>query len=93
MSGWSDLNRMPSHKTLDGFKRDESDEQRLNAMFAEVFKGGPGLEILTYLKSVTVNAVLSPGQVEPNALMHLEGQRYLVHLIDKRVEKGMRNGR
>ena len=90
--GWDQFNRKAPIRTADGFPRAGEDEHRLNLMFAEVFKAGPGKEILDYLKSVTVNAVLGPGQVEPNALTHLEGQRYLVHLIDKRVEKGLRNG-
>ena len=56
----------------------------------EIFETGGGKACLDYLKSITVNAVLHPSQVEANSLIHLEGQRYLVHLIDKRVEQGRR---
>lgn len=60
-------------------------------MFREVFDAGPGKECLDYLRSITVNTVLAPAQVEPYVLSHLEGQRYAIHLIDKRVEQGWRD--
>lgn len=77
--------------TLDGFSRGKSDEEKLNSLFRDVFESESGKKCLEYLKSVTVNAVLSPMQVEPYVLTHMEGQRYLVHLIDKRVEQGWRD--
>ena len=94
--GWDRLRRGKPVATLDGFNRHNDEESRLNSIFAQVFSEGGGKAALDYLRSVTVNAVLAPSQCEPNSLMHLEGQRYLVHLIDKRVEQGQRektNGR
>tara|TARA_A100000172_G_scaffold49791_1_gene31204 strand:- start:1822 stop:2130 length:309 start_codon:yes stop_codon:yes gene_type:complete len=95
-AGWDRLRRGKPVATLDGFNRGNDEESRLNSIFAAIFSDGGGREALDYLRSVTVNAVLAPSQCEPNALLHLEGQRYLVHLIDKRVEQGQRekaNGR
>ena len=51
-------------------------------MFREVFDSGSGKECLDYLRSITVNTVLTPSQVEPYSLDHLEGQMYAIHLID-----------
>jgi len=94
--GWDRLGQVKHIGTIDGFSRPNTEEERLNSIFLEVFSEGGGKAVLEYLKSVTVNAVLTPAQCEPNSLMHLEGQRYLVHLIDSRIEKGIKersNGR
>jgi hypothetical protein len=71
----------------DGRKRSREDEQRLNEAFAITFAGERGEFVLNYLKHVTLNAVAGPG-VDPNHLMHLEGQRFVVGLIDQRIRYG-----
>ena len=85
------MTRTPRKPTADGFGRSQAEEDRLNAIFEAIFSSGGGKEALDYLRSITVNAVLTPAQCEPNALMHLEGQRYVIHLIDKRIEQGRRD--
>ena len=70
--------------------RSAADEKKLNEIFKAVFKGPAGKTALDYLKSITLNSVNGPG-IDTNSLMHLEGQRFLVGLINRRVEDG-RNG-
>ena len=50
---------------------------------------GNGTEVLKYLKSVTIEAVSGPN-ISDAELRHLEGQRYLVALIVKRINHAQR---
>lgn len=73
---------------LDNFTRNPDEETRLNDLFQSVFKQPNGKEILKYLKSITIEAVTG-GEVTDGTLRHLEGQRYLVGLIQRRTNKGL----
>lgn len=74
----------------DGRPRSLTDERRLNEAFAALFTGGSGELVLNYLKHISINAVAGPG-IDPNSLLHLEGQRYIVGLIETRVKLGQKN--
>jgi len=67
--------------------RTAEQEKELNEDMAQVFRGAQGKAVLDYLKSLTLNNVAGPG-IEPNSLMHLEGQRFLVAVIDRRIQAG-----
>jgi hypothetical protein len=56
--------------------------------FVETFKPECAQRVLTYLRSMTVNAVAGP-EVSDAHLRHLEGQRYIVGLISKWVDIGI----
>lgn len=73
--------------TIDGWPHTQEEEAKLNAMALDLFKAGAGKAFLDYLRSITINAVTPPGY-DPNSLIHLEGQRFLVGLIDRRIAKG-----
>ena len=60
---------------LDNIQRNTKDEENLNTLFYKMFNTAGGSEILKYLKKLTLDAV--------------EGQRYLVGLIQRRVNKGV----
>ena len=77
---------------LDNIKRNPKDEENLNALFYEMFKTPGGSFILKYLKALTLEAVAGP-EVTDQHLRHLEGQRYLVGLIQRRVNKGINQNR
>lgn len=74
----------------DGIVRELEKEATLNALFASVFSREDGREVLRYLRSVTIEAVAGPG-VTPDELMHREGMRFLVGIIEQRVGRG-KNG-
>jgi hypothetical protein len=72
---------------LDNFERDPSEEVKLNFIFEQVFKTPAGAEALRYLKQISLESVAG-GEVSNESLRHLEGQRYMVALIQSRVNKG-----
>jgi hypothetical protein len=57
---------------------------------AEIFGTPTGAEVLKYLRAVTIEMVNGPA-VSANELMHMEGQRYLVGLIERRIAHGRRS--
>jgi hypothetical protein len=74
----------------DGIVRSPEREIELNSLFASVFSRGDGREVLRYLRSISIEAVGGPG-VKPDELMHREGMRYLVGIVEQRIGRG-RNG-
>ena len=73
---------------LDNIQRNTKDEENLNTLFYKMFNTAGGSEILKYLKPLTLDAVAGP-EISNESLRHLEGQRYLVGLIQRRVNKGV----
>lgn len=75
---------------IDGFQRPKADDERISQNIAEIFSSPTGAEVLRYLRSVTIEMVSGPA-VTPNELMHMEGQRYLVGLLERRIAHGRRS--
>ena len=73
---------------LDNMQRKPKDEENLNTLFYKLFTTTGGSEVLKYLKSLSIEAVAGP-EISDQSLRHLEGQRYLVGLIQRRVNKGI----
>tara|TARA_S200000501_G_scaffold134549_1_gene127387 strand:- start:13064 stop:13351 length:288 start_codon:yes stop_codon:yes gene_type:complete len=73
---------------LDNIQRKPQDEENLNTLFYKLFTTTGGSQVLKYLKSLSIEAVAGP-EVSDQQLRHLEGQRYLVGLIQRRVNKGI----
>ena len=73
---------------LDNMQRRPQDEENLNTLFYKLFTTTGGSEVLKYLKSLSIEAVAGP-EVSDQQLRHLEGQRYLVGLNQRRVNKGL----
>ncbi len=76
----------------DGVVRSPEAEQELNLLCARAFRGDDGKALMNYLKSITINAVMGDKIDNTNTLIHREGQRFIVGLIDRRIENG-RNGK
>ena len=70
--------------SIDGYTRKPEVEKKLNELMASVFKDENGKQILHYLKSITTEAVAGPN-ISQNELFHLEGRRYLVAIIQQRI--------
>lgn len=78
-----------NHIGLDGVTRSKASEDKISLNIASVFSEPTGKEILKYLRSVTIEMVSGPN-ISTDELRHLEGQRYLVGLIERHVQRGHR---
>lgn len=72
---------------VDGFARSVEAEKRLNELFAAKFSDPAGQEILTYLRSISINHIQGPA-VDDGELRHIEGQRYHQAIIERRIDLG-----
>lgn len=72
---------------IDGKTRRHTIERTINQHAAATFGTPAGRAFLDYLKSITTNTASGP-EVNVNALLHLEGQRFLVGLIQTRINLG-----
>lgn len=55
--------------------------------FTRLFSSQVGLQVLDYLKNITLNRVLGPAASD-SELRFLEGQRVLVHQIENLIKQG-----
>lgn len=72
---------------LDGLKRQPDQEEALNAVARALFSTDAGKQFLNYLRSITIETVAGV-EIADTHLRHLEGQRYIVGLIQRRTNKG-----
>ena len=72
---------------LDGIVRPVAEEKRLNDAFAACFRDVAGERALAYLRSITLFNVTG-GKATDAELRHLEGQRFLMALIEQRIQHG-----
>ena len=92
-AGWSQLAAKKGKAyNIDGVARSREEEKKLNECFKEVFKEGGGRRVLEYLKSISIHAIHGPN-IDPHSLMHVEGQRYIIALIEQRIEDGRQDRR
>lgn len=90
MTSWDNLkdNKTKSKPvtSIDGYTRTPEAEKFLNQLIASVFKDDNGKKALSYLKSITTEAVAGPN-MSTNELFHLEGRRFLVAILQQRINK------
>ena len=88
MTSWDHLKDNKSAKkpvnSIDGYQRSPENEKLINQLIASVFKDDNGKQVLSYLKSITTEAVAGPN-MSTNELFHLEGRRFLVAIIQQRI--------
>lgn len=77
---------------VDGVLRSPDAEQELNLLCARVFRGDSGRKLMAYLKSITINAVMGDNIVNTSSLIHREGQRFIVGVLDRRIDN-VRSGK
>jgi len=75
---------------IDGIPRDQAEDKQVSAHMAEVFSSPAGKETLRYLRSITIESVCGPN-ISTEELRHIEGQRYLVGLIERRISHAHRS--
>ena len=79
---------------IDNFPRKISDDNNISLNVRTFFRTPTGQEVIKYLRSITIEAVTGPAASDAE-LRHLEGQRYIVGLIERRIkhaEKVDKNG-
>jgi hypothetical protein len=72
------------HLGVDNFPRSKEDDEIISRNINSVFKTPNGKAVLKYLRSITIESVQGPNASDAE-LRHLEGQRYLVGLIERRI--------
>lgn len=75
---------------IDGYQRKSDDDVIVSKNVAKIFESPTGKEVLRYLRSITIEMVNGPN-VTTEELRHLEGQRYIVGLIEQRIAHGHRS--
>lgn len=75
---------------IDGLQRKQEADIEVSMNIAEIFGTPTGKEVLRYLRSITIEMVNGPN-VTTEELRHLEGQRYLVGLIEQRISHAHRS--
>ena len=70
---------------IDGYPRKKDEDEKLSHDIAFCFSTPSGQAVLKYLRSITIESV-SGANITDNELRHLEGQRYLVGLIERRIQ-------
>jgi hypothetical protein len=74
----------------DGISRKPKEEEELNQIMAATFRGRAGRKAIEYLRSITIEYVAGPN-ISDTELRHREGMRYLVGIIETRINKGQSN--
>jgi len=69
---------------IDGIQRSQSKDQEISENIASLFTTATGNAVLKYLRSITIEMVNGPN-VTTEELRHMEGQRYIVGLIEHRI--------
>lgn len=75
---------------IDGIQRTSEKDSEVSHNIAQIFESPAGKEVLRYLRSITIELVNGPN-VTTEELRHLEGQRYLVGLIEQRIAHSHRS--
>ena len=69
---------------IDGINRQQEKDREISENIATLFKSATGKAVLQYLRSITIEMVNGPN-VTTEELRHMEGQRYIVGLIENRI--------
>jgi len=72
---------------IDGIQRTANQDKIISTTVAHLFETEMGKAVMEYLKSITVNRVHGPN-ITTEELRHHEGQRYIVGLLEARIQHG-----
>lgn len=75
---------------LDGIQRSSDKDVQISQNIAQIFESPTGKEVMRYLRSITIEMVNGPN-VTTEELRHIEGQRYIVGLIEQRIAHSHRS--
>jgi hypothetical protein len=72
---------------LDGVARSQKRDEELAKTYASCFSTASGEVVLKHLRALTIETVHGPN-ADTNAVMHAEGQRYAIAMIQRYITKG-----
>jgi len=75
---------------IDGYQRNSERDAEISKNIASIFESPTGKEVLKYLRSITIEMVHGPN-VTTEELRHVEGQRYIVGLMERRISHAHRS--
>ena len=75
---------------LDGIQRSSDKDVQISQNIAQIFESPTGKEVIRYLRSITIEMV-NGHNVTTEELRHIEGQRYIVGLIEQRIAHSHRS--
>jgi len=75
---------------IDGIQRKTDLDKQISHNVAQIFESPTGKEVVRYLRSITIEMVNGPN-VTTEELRHIEGQRYIVGLIEQRIAHSHRS--
>lgn len=75
---------------VDGYQRSSENDLIVSRNIAQIFESPTGKEVMRYLRSITIEMVNGPN-VTTEELRHIEGQRYIVGLIEQRIAHAHRS--
>ena len=79
----------PQHKLrLDGLNLTDQVHHDLNKMFARTFSSPQGRALLNYLRALSTQRSLLPGNVTSDQALHHAGACWLMNVIDGRITQG-----
>ena len=81
------MNKQIKLSSLDGYPREQLTDEQISLNFASLFSTPNGTEVLKYLRNITIEAVHGSA-VSDEVLRHAEGSRYIVGLIERRIQHG-----
>ena len=73
-------------RSLDGFAREAQAEEEIDRVVARALSSRDGQELLSYLRSITVDTVL-PNSASADDLRSMEAQRRLVVMLEMRARR------
>ena len=69
---------------IDCINRQQDKDREISQNIATLFGSATGQAVMRYLRSITIEMVHGPN-VTTEELRHMEGQRYIVGLIENRM--------
>ena len=75
---------------IDGIQRSSDEDVKISLNVAQIFNTPTGKEVLKYLRTITIEMVNGPN-VSTEELRHIEGQRYIVGLVEQRIAHAHRS--
>lgn len=80
------------HVSIDGRLYTKETDDQIDALAHATFSSEAGSLFLQYLKSITLNTVLTP-KATADELRHMEGARWLVSIMQGRMTRAEGRGR
>ena len=82
-------NKQAIHIGIDGFQRPKDKDYQISQNIAQIFSSDTGKEVIRYLRSISIETVHG-SNVSTEELRHVEGQRYIVGVIENRINHAHR---